>query len=56
MKTGLGSAALVPGVIGVPGVRQIISEMVQAIVLGGEAPKDALAKAAGRADTERKRA
>ncbi len=45
-----------PGVIGVPGVLQITSEMVQAVVLGGEAPKDALAKAAGRADTELKRA
>jgi len=45
-----------PGVIGVPGVLQIVSEMVQAVVLGGEAPKDALAKAAGRADQELRRA
>ena len=45
-----------PGVIGVPGVLQIISEMVQAVVLGGDAPKDAVAKAAGRADQELKRA
>lgn len=45
-----------PGVVGVPGVLQIISEMVQAVVLGGEAPKDAIAKAATRADTELRRA
>jgi multiple sugar transport system substrate-binding protein len=45
-----------PGVVGVPGTIQIVSEMVQAAVLGGEAPKDALAKAAQRADTELKRA
>lgn len=34
-----------PGVIGVPAVIQIVSEMVQAAVLGGESPKDALSKA-----------
>lgn len=44
-----------PGVVGIPAVIQIVSEMVQAAVLGGEAPKDALAKAAMRADTELKR-
>jgi multiple sugar transport system substrate-binding protein len=45
-----------PGVIGLPAVLQIVSEMVQASVLGGEAPKDAIAKAALRADEELKRA
>ena len=45
-----------PGVIGIPAVIQIVSEMVQGAVLGGEAPKDALAKAATRADQELKRA
>jgi ABC-type glycerol-3-phosphate transport system substrate-binding protein len=45
-----------PGVIGLPAVLQIVSEMVQASVLGGEAPKDAIAKAAQRADQELKRA
>lgn len=45
-----------PGVIGVPGVLQICSEMVQAVVLGGEAPKDAIAKAATKADQELRRA
>ena len=44
-----------PGVVGVPAVIQITSEMVQAAVIGGEAPKDALAKAAQRADQELKR-
>jgi ABC-type glycerol-3-phosphate transport system substrate-binding protein len=45
-----------PGVVGIPAVIQIVSEMVQAAVLGGDAPKDALAKAASRADQELKRA
>lgn len=45
-----------PGVIGLPAVLQIVSEMVQASVLGGEAPKDAISKAAQRADDELKRA
>lgn len=45
-----------PGVVGVPAVIQIVSEMVQQAVLGGEAPKEALAKAAVRADAELKRA
>ena len=45
-----------PGVIGLPAVIQIVSEMVQAVTLGGEAPKPALDKAASRADTELKRA
>ena len=45
-----------PGVVGVPAVIQIVSEMVQQVVLGGETPKDALAKAAVRADAELKRA
>jgi maltose-binding protein MalE len=44
-----------PGVVGVPAVIQITSEMVQAAVIGGEAPKDALAKAAQRVDVELKR-
>ena len=44
-----------PGIVGIPAVIQIVSEMVQAAVLGGEAPKDALAKAAIRADAELKR-
>lgn len=39
-----------PGEIGVSAVIQIVSEMVQAAVLGGEPPKDALSKAAMRAD------
>jgi ABC-type glycerol-3-phosphate transport system substrate-binding protein len=43
-----------PGVIGLPAVIQIVSEMVQAAVLGGVSPKDALGKAAGRADQELK--
>jgi len=45
-----------PGVVGISAVLQIVSEMVQSSVLGGEAPKDSLAKAATRADTELKRA
>lgn len=45
-----------PGVIGVPAVLQITSEMVQAVVLGGEDPKAAIAKAAKRSDQELKRA
>ena len=49
------SARPFPGVIGLPAVLQIISEMVQGSVLGGEAPKDAIAKAAQRADQELKR-
>ncbi len=44
-----------PGVVGIPAVIQITSEMVQQVVLGGDAPKDALAKAATRADQELKR-
>ena len=44
-----------PGVVGIPAVIQIVSEMVQQAVLGGDAPKDALAKAATRADQELKR-
>jgi ABC-type glycerol-3-phosphate transport system substrate-binding protein len=44
-----------PGVVGLPALIQIISEMVQAAVLGGEAPKTALAKAAARVDQEFKR-
>jgi multiple sugar transport system substrate-binding protein len=43
-----------PGVIGLPAVLQIVSEMVQSAVLGAVAPKDALAKAAARADHELK--
>ena len=45
-----------PGVVGISAVLQIVSEMVQATVLGGEAPKDALAKAATRADVALTRA
>jgi ABC-type glycerol-3-phosphate transport system substrate-binding protein len=45
-----------PGVVGVPAVLQIASEMIQAVTLGGEAPKDAIAKAASRADQELRRA
>ena len=45
-----------PGVVGIPAVIQIVSEMVQQVVLGGETPRDALAKAATRADAELKRA
>lgn len=49
------SARPFPGVIGVSGVIQIVSEMVQGAVLGGDNPKDALSKAATRADQELKR-
>ena len=42
--------------MGLPAVLQIISEMVEAAVIGGTPPKDALAKAAARADQELKRA
>jgi len=45
-----------PGVIGLPAIIQITSEMVQAAVLGGEPPKAALSKAAARVDSELKRA
>ena len=45
-----------PGVVGISAVIQIVSEMVQQVVLGGEVPRDALAKAATRADAELKRA
>jgi ABC-type glycerol-3-phosphate transport system substrate-binding protein len=45
-----------PGEIGVSAVIQIVSEMVQAAVLGGESPKDALSKAAIRADQALERA
>jgi len=44
-----------PGVVGMPAVIQIVAEMVQAAVIGGEAPKEALAKGAQRADVELKR-
>ena len=44
------------GVVGLPAVLQIVSEMVQACVLGGQVPRDAIAKAALRADEELKRA
>jgi hypothetical protein len=37
-------------------VLQIVSEMVEAAVIGGVPPKDALARAASRADQELKRA
>ena len=45
-----------PGVLGMPAVSQIISEMVEQAVVGGVPPKEALAKAAVRADQELKRA
>ncbi|HEV8308385.1 MAG TPA: extracellular solute-binding protein [Methylomirabilota bacterium] len=45
-----------PGVVGLPAVIQIVSEMVESAVVGGVAPRDALAKAATRADQELKRA
>jgi ABC-type glycerol-3-phosphate transport system substrate-binding protein len=43
-------------VLGIPAIIQIVSEMVQSSVLGDAAPKEALAKAAQRADQELKRA
>lgn len=45
-----------PGIVGLPGMIQTVSEMVQAAVLGGETPKTVLAKAATRVDQELKRA
>jgi len=45
-----------PGVVGLPAVLQITSEMVEQAVLGGVAPKEAMAKAAARAEQELKRA
>ncbi len=45
-----------PGVLGLPAVIQVVSEMVESAVVGGVSPKDALAKAAARADAELKRA
>lgn len=45
-----------PGVVGLPAVIQVVSEMVEQAVVGGVPPKDALAKAAARADQELKRA
>lgn len=45
-----------PGVVGIPAVIQIISEMVEAAVVAGVPPKEAMAKAAVRADEELKRA
>jgi len=45
-----------PAVVGLPAVLQITSEMVEQAVLGGVPPKEAIAKAAARADQELKRA
>jgi len=45
-----------PAVVGLPAVLQITSEMVEQAVLGGVPPKEALDKAAVRADQELKRA
>ncbi len=45
-----------PGVVGLPAVIQVVSEMVESAVLGGIAPKEALAKASARVDAELKRA
>jgi hypothetical protein len=42
--------------LGLPGVIQILSEMVESAVVAGVPPKEALAKAAARADEELKRA
>ena len=44
-----------PGIVGLPAMIQIVSEMVQSAVLGSEAPKAALAKAAIRVNQELKR-
>jgi hypothetical protein len=43
-------------VVGLPAVIQVVSEMVESAVLGGVAPKEALAKASARIDAELKRA
>jgi len=45
-----------PAVLGLPAVIQIVSEMVEQAVIAGIPPKEALAKAAVRADQELKRA
>ena len=45
-----------PGVVGVPAVIQIVSVMVEQAVVAGIPPKEAMAKAAVRADQELKRA
>jgi len=45
-----------PGVVGIPAVIQIVSEMVEQAVVAGIPPKEAMAKAALRADQELKRA
>jgi ABC-type glycerol-3-phosphate transport system substrate-binding protein len=45
-----------PGVVGIPAVLQVVAEMVEQAVVGGIAPKEALAKGAARADQELKRA
>jgi ABC-type glycerol-3-phosphate transport system substrate-binding protein len=45
-----------PGVVGLPAVLQITSEMVEQVVLGGASPSEAMAKAAARAEQELKRA
>ncbi len=45
-----------PGVVGLPAVIQVVSEMVEAAVLGGIPPNEALAKASARVEAELKRA
>jgi multiple sugar transport system substrate-binding protein len=45
-----------PGVVGVPAVVQIVSEMIEQAVIGGVSPKEALDKAAVRGDQELRRA
>jgi ABC-type glycerol-3-phosphate transport system substrate-binding protein len=45
-----------PAVLGLSAVIQVVSEMVEQAVIGGAPPKEALAKAATRADAELKRA
>ena len=50
------TARAFPGIVGLPAVLQIISEMVQGVVLGSEKPSEALSRAAGRADQELRRA
>jgi ABC-type glycerol-3-phosphate transport system substrate-binding protein len=45
-----------PGVVGLPAVIQVVSEMVEQAVVGGVAPKEALTRASARIDQELKRA
>jgi maltose-binding protein MalE len=45
-----------PGVVGLPAVIQVVSEMVESAVLGGIGPEEALATASARIDAELRRA